>query len=275
MNWATVSASVIVTMAWEADIMRAAVEERSEKEETSGGLSEVIKSHLQHICGVATDYEVPDIWAEVVRARTVATKMALLTQFLQTDLSECRNRFFGHVEDMLHAPLPLLNFVMKRQFSNIGPYPACPAGGFSGWTSPQGLASDRGAAMDSMEADTFARDLRMATDNQISRSSKLILDVVVDGCRARLETGTVAYFLWRLFGAQCPFVMELTGLLTWSETNQVTFDGRVKNLHDATAFVADVSRVLGQYLNSCVVASTTAGLYDPGSCTPVSLDLIL
>ena len=110
----------------------------------------------------------------------------------------------------------------------------------------------------------------MATADQIARSSKVILDVVVDGRRARLEKGTVAYFLWHLFGTQCPFVVELTGLLTWSETNQVTFDGRVKSLHDATAFVADVSWVLGQYLNSCVVASITAGLSAPGSCTPVS-----
>ena len=103
--------------------------------------------------------------------------------------------------------------------------------------------------------------------DQIAHFSKVILDVVVDGRRARLETGTVAYFLWRLFGAQCPFVEELTGLLTWSETNQVTFDRRVKNLHDATVFVADVSRILGQYLKSCVVESTAAGLSAPGSRT--------
>ena len=85
----------------------------------------------------------------------------------------------------------------------------------------------------------------------------------------------MAYFLWRLFSAQCPFVAELTGLLTSSETNQVTFDGRFKNLHNAMAFVADVSRVLGQYLNSCVVASMTAGLSDPGSHTLVSLAPLL
>ena len=68
---------------------------------------------------------------------------------------------------------------------------------------------------------------------------------------------------------------ELTGLLTWSETNQVTFDGRVKNSHDATAFVADIPQVLGQYLNSWVVASTTAGLSAPGSRTPVSMAPLL
>ena len=53
------------------------------------------------------------------------------------------------------------------------------------------------------------------------------------------------------------------------------FDGQVKKLHDATAFVADVYRVLEQYLNSCVVASTTAGVSAPGSGTPVSLASLL
>ena len=178
---------------------------------------------------------------------------------------------------MLHVSLPLLDFVMKGRFSNIDPNtdPECPAKGFLGWTSPQGLVSDRGAAMAATEADAVARDSRLATAYQIAWSSKVILDVVVDGRRARLEKGTVAYFLWRFFGSQCPFVMELTGLLTWSKTNQVTFDRQVKNSHNATAFVADVSWVLGQYLKYCVVVSTTASLSDPGSRTPLFLAPLL
>ena len=85
-------------MAAAADITRAAVEARSAMEEPGGELLEVIKSHLQHIRGVATEDEVPDIWVEVASARTVATKMDLLTQFLKNELSECRHRFFGHAE---------------------------------------------------------------------------------------------------------------------------------------------------------------------------------
>ena len=108
--------------------------------------------------------------------------------------------------------------------------------------------------MAATEEDVVTRDLRLATADYIAWSSKVILKVVVNGRRSCLETGTVAYFLWYLSGAQCPFVAELTGLLTWSDTNQVMFDGQVKNLHDTTAFVADVSWVLGQYVNSCVEA---------------------
>ena len=122
-----------------------------------------------------TDNEVPYIWAEVARDRTVATNMALLNQFLHTDLSECRHRFFRHAEEMLHVSPPLLDFVMKGRFSNIGPDPACPAGGFLGWTSPQGLTSDRGAAMSTTEADAVARDSRLSTDDQIARSSNVFL----------------------------------------------------------------------------------------------------
>ena len=110
----TVIASVTAAMARAADIRRTAVKARLATEEMGGGFLEVIKSHLRHICGVVTDNEVPYIWAEVARDRTVATKMDLLTQFLQTDLSECQHRFFGHTEDILHVFLPLLDFVMKR-----------------------------------------------------------------------------------------------------------------------------------------------------------------
>ena len=95
------------------------------------------------------------------------------------------------------------------------------------------------------EADAVARDLRLSTADQIAWSSKVVLDVVVNGCCAQLETRKVDYFLWNLFGAQFPFVADLTSLITWYETNQVTFDGRVKNSHYATEFLADVSWVLG------------------------------
>ena len=126
----TVRASVTAATAGAADITRAAVKAWSATEETGGVLSKVIKSHLQHICGVATDDKVLDIWVEVARTRTVATKMALLTQFLQTDLSKCRHRFFGHTEEMLRVSLLLLDFLMKGRFSNIVLDPVCPAGGF-------------------------------------------------------------------------------------------------------------------------------------------------
>ena len=78
----TVSASVTAAMAGAANIMRAAAEARLATEETGGRLLELIKSHLRHICSVVIDEKVPSIWAEVVTARTVATKLALLTQFL-------------------------------------------------------------------------------------------------------------------------------------------------------------------------------------------------
>ena len=268
---ATVGASVAAAMAGAADITRAAVEARTATEETGAAMSEVMRSHLRHICGVATDAEVPAIWAEVAGARSVATKLALLTQHLQTDLPQCRLKWHGHAEEMLHVSLPLLDFVTKGRFSNIGPDPACTAGGLSLWTSPQGVAMERGAAMAATEADAIARDSRLATADHIARSSKVVLTALTDGRRARLESGTMGYFLWRLFGASCPFVAELLPLLDWADTNQVAFDGRVRNSHDATAFGADLSRVLGEYFNSCVRASTTAGLDAPGSRTPVTL----
>ena len=57
--------------------------------------------------------------------------------------------------------------------------------------------------MAATDADAVVRDLRLVTADQIARSSKVVLDVVVDGRRIHLESGTVAYFVWRLFGAQC------------------------------------------------------------------------
>ena len=89
---------------------------------------------------------------------------------------------------MLHVSLPLLNFVMKERFSNIGPDPACTAGGFLGWTSPQGLAFDKGSAMVATETDLVTRDSRLATAYHIARLSK----VVLDGHCTWMEIGTVA-----------------------------------------------------------------------------------
>ena len=131
----------------------------------------------------------------MAETRTVATKLAVLTQHLQTNLHECRTVFFGHAEEMLHVSLPLLDFVMKGRFANIGPDPACPAGGFSVWTSPQGVAAERGTAVAATEADASARDSRLATADQLARSSRVHLGVLVDGRQARLETGTTGYFL--------------------------------------------------------------------------------
>ena len=48
--------------------------------------------------------------------------------------------------------------------------------------------------MAAAEADAVARYSRMATADQIARSSKVILDVVFNGRRAQMKTGTVAYF---------------------------------------------------------------------------------
>ena len=46
--------------------------------------------------------------------------------------------------------------------------------------------------MSATEADAVVKDSRLATANQIARSSKVILDFVVNGCRAYLETEKVA-----------------------------------------------------------------------------------
>ena len=63
----------------------------------------------------------------------MVTKMALLTQFLQTELLECQHRFFGHAEEMLHVSLTLLDFMIKGRFSIIVPDPV-----FWGGHSPPG-----------------------------------------------------------------------------------------------------------------------------------------
>ena len=61
MIWETISTLVTVAMDRAAGITRTAVNARSATEELGVGLSEVIKSHLRHICGVATDGKVSDI----------------------------------------------------------------------------------------------------------------------------------------------------------------------------------------------------------------------
>ena len=86
----------------------------------------------------------------------------------------------------------------------------------------------------------------------------------------RQELGTFCYILTGLFGYACPYVRKLKGIVDWAVSNRDAFERAISNSHQVTALLDYVSRLLSEYLNSCVQASFTGNLTHPGSLTPVS-----
>ena len=251
-----------------AAVTTAAVEARSAVDDRGRGLSLNTRAHLRHICGMVGGDDVPSIWRKTALARTKAEGLALLLQFFPTGMSACQSTFHGQA-DLLHISLPLFNFVARGAFTNHGNHPACPSGVVSPWTSLQGMG-DRGEAVALTLADIGAQDSRLANAGSLARGSKVRLSIIVGADNLRRELGTFCYILTCLFGHTCPYVSELKGIVEWAASKQDAFERAISNSHLATALLDDVSRLLSEYLNTCVQASCTGNLTQPGSLTPVS-----
>ena len=93
--------------------------------------------HLRLVCGVGTQLDVSEIWADLVAAPTKQEGLAILVQYSISGMLVYRWDFIGHA-NLLHVSIPLYNFVAGDRFTNPDENPACPAGGMSMWTSIQG-----------------------------------------------------------------------------------------------------------------------------------------
>ena len=78
------------------------------------------------------------------------------------------------------------------------------------------------------------------------------------------------YILTGLFGYAYPYVSELKGIVEWAASNRDNFERTVSSSYQATALIDDISRLLSEYLNSCVQVSCTGTLTRTGSLYPVS-----
>ena len=89
------------------------------------------------------------------------------------------------------------------------------------------------------------------------------------------ETGTKTYILSKLSGDTCPIIKGYTSVVTWIDENFAPFGPQVSTTGRCTSFAYDLSRVDAAYYNSCIRASKTALLRDPGKRTPVSFTILL
>ena len=156
------------------------------------------------------------------------------------------------------VPLPIMvtTLLVRREAYHHGP-------------PFQGIG-DGGEAVASTLADIGAQDSRLANTNSLARGSKVRLSIIVGADNLRRELGTFYYILTGLFGYACPYVRELKGIVEWAASNQDAFERAISNSHLATALLDDVSRLLSEYLNTCVQASCTRDLTQTVSLTPVS-----
>ena len=82
-----IEASIAASTQGVAVVAIAAVVERLAADDRGRGLSPIMRAHLQQICGVAGDEDVPSIWRELALAQTKAEGLALLSQFFLTGIS--------------------------------------------------------------------------------------------------------------------------------------------------------------------------------------------
>ena len=242
---------------------------------SSGTPSDLKLCHLRHLVGTPTNDGIPAIWSEVQACTTKQAGLSLLVQHLMAGMGACRKDFFGHA-DILHCSIPLYNFVAGDRFVNPGENPACPAGGMSMWTTLQGRG-DVGSRMATADADLAALDSRNAMADQISRAARVHLQTISGAATLQKEIGTKAYILDRLFGPNCPLTLAFsTELIPFIDQNFTAFERQVNTDAACTTFAYDLSRVEAAYYNSCIRASTsTATLFEPGSVTPASFQLLV
>ena len=244
-------------------MVAAAIGARPPAHEGNRGVTPLARSYLRHICGVATDAELPTIWADVAGARDRTAALEILQAHFDPDMDRCHRTYYGH-PGMLHISIPLLNLIRNATFRNPGCDPSCPAGGHPVWTHLQGRG-DRGLATAETRSENSGLDSPLATAEQITRASRVKLRVIVDEADARLELGTMAYIGAGCYGSACPSIPGLVVLNEWAAMHPVEFAAAIPNSHAATALIDDVSRIHGEYLNSCLMAAGSAGIDGLGS----------
>jgi len=261
------------SLAGATGMVAATVAARPPANEGNRGVTPLARSYLRHICGFATDAELPAIWADVAGAQDRVAALEILQAHFDPNMDRCHRTYYGH-PGMLHISTPLLNLIKNATFRNPGVDPSCPSGGHSTWTHLQGRG-ERGLATAETRAANAGLDSPLATAEQITRASRVKLRVIVDEADARLELGTMAYIGAGCYGSPCPSVVGLFVLNEWAATHPVEIATAIPNSHAATALIDDVSRIHGEYLNSCLMAAGSAGIDGLGSRTAYSYERVL
>ena len=175
---------------------------------------------------------------------------------------------------MMHVCGALIMFVHGDRFMNPGADPACPARGLSFWSMRQG-GGVLGEEIAETEGKITALDGANVRHEVVMSATRVKLTVVVGPRTTATETGTPAFALHSLFGAQCPMAEAILPLVDWIDENRSEW-GRIMEDADATTrFAYDVSWVVGRYLDACILASLAARKGDPGARTPCLFQFII
>ena len=125
------------------------------------------------ICGVATNNDVSNIWADIAAAPTKREGLATLVQYLMSGMTVCCHKFLGHA-DILHINIALYNFAVGNHFVNPGDNLVYPAGSLTMWAYFQGYG-DVCAWIAAADSDMTALSGCNTQANQINRASKVHL----------------------------------------------------------------------------------------------------
>lgn len=121
-----------------------------------------------------------------------------------------------------------------------GQNPACHKGGFLVWTSLQGV-EDMGESIEASDKYMAVLDGKNAAADQIIRTARVVLQVLVRHHTTHQDLGACCYLLDRLLAPWCPLVWALRYLIVTINKNFFSFLGKMLMSHRCTALAFDIS----------------------------------
>ena len=125
--------------------------------------------------------------------------LSLLDRFMGQSMEFCKEVYRGHT-GIIHLSLYLYHIFSKEQFTNMDLNPSCPTGQNSLWKHFQECKS-LGEDMALTAAKAQALYIWLATNNQISRASKVGLQVFISKEDLLRELGMTCYIVTVIYGA--------------------------------------------------------------------------
>ena len=156
-------------------------------------LSPLKRIHLQFICAVATDANIPRIWLEVCWAPSKAAALAVLSKYLWEGREVFRRDLFGYT-DMLYVCGALFMFMLGNRFANPCHNPDFPARVMYLWMTRQG-GRDVGENFAYTEGTITDQDGDNVRPKDVTTATRTKISVVVGPLTTATEMGTHAYVL--------------------------------------------------------------------------------
>ena len=120
------------------------------------------------------------------------------------------------------------------------------------------------------DVDMAALDRRNAQADHIIWAARLVLWVLTGPLTPQREVVTCCYLLHQLLGPLCPLIETLfSQVFDAIDKDFYSLTLKMEMIHHCTVFAKNVLCIIGNYLNACVKASSTASVSESGGKIPI------